>query len=815
MFDKKLYRSDMLHCVLCSGVPCGKACGRGMKKMICLLLTVCMVLTLTACGKPTAREETAPQETPQPAATVEPSQESALTIPRDVSKDLLLVVDFQNVYLPGNDWACPSMPEAMANTMRILDAENAPDCVMTKFVAPAEPTGRWQQYNEAYRQINENAFLAEFPKALKPYAEKATVVEKSTYSSMDAPEVIAAMEGKRTVVLCGVVADCCVLATMMDAIDMGYEVVYLYDCIGGVSEESETEFRALAEIYAPIHTTVMSSDEYLAAIAAGQKGTDDAAGLLTGETDCATEKNGEVYILFTSDVHCGVDEGFGYAGLQQIRSSLEAEGYTTILVDDGDAVQGGLIGTLTRGEAVVDLMNAMHYDAAIPGNHEFDYGMEQFLTLTERAEYPYISCNFTYLDEPVFEPYIILEAAGRKIAFVGVTTPETVTSSSPATFQNDQGEYVYGFMREATGEAVYSAVQNAVDAARAEGAELVYVMGHMGMAMSFAPWTYADVIEHTNGIDVFLDGHSHDTEQVVMKNKDGESVTRSAVGTKLACIGYSHISAEGEIVETGIWTWSNDTPAPELLGLQNSIADAVDAVLEQAKELSERVVAQSLVTLRTYDPEIKTSEGFSLRVVRLTETNLGDFCADVIRAGTGADIAMISGGEIRADLNKGNITYGDILSVWPYENEICVLRATGQQILDALEWGARALPGEIAAFQQVSGLTYEIDVSVPSGCTADENNQMRAITGARRVKNVTVSGEALDSQRLYTVAGPNWTLLENGDGFTAFDGAEVISESVGLDTQLMIDYITNTLGGVIGEEYADPYGQGRIVIVGG
>ena len=199
------------------------------RRSVSLLTVLCLVLALLsgcAGGKKDAAV-TAPEETPTAAAA---------PAPRDASQDLLLVVDFQNVYLPGNEWACPSMPEAMANTMRILDAENAPDCVMTKFVAPAEPTGRWQQYNEAYRQINENASLAEFPEELTPYAEKATVVEKSTYSSMDAPEVIAAMEGKRAVVLCGVVADCCVLATMMDAIDMGYEVVYLYDCIGGVSE---------------------------------------------------------------------------------------------------------------------------------------------------------------------------------------------------------------------------------------------------------------------------------------------------------------------------------------------------------------------------------------------------------------------------------------------------------------------------------------------------------------------------------------------------------------------------------------------------
>ena len=226
-----------------------------MKKPLRTAAAAALVLCLLCCmafGHASGTEE------PAPAAGL-----------RDVSEDLLLVVDFQNVYLPGYDWACPSMPQAMENTMKILDAENAPNCVMTKYIAPAEPLGRWEQYNEAYREINENAFLSEFPEEFAPYAEKAAVVEKSTYSSMDAPEVLAAMEGKKAVVLTGVVADCCVLATMMDAIDLGYEVVYLYDCIAGVSEESEAEIRGLAEIFAPIHTTIMSSDEYLAAIDAG------------------------------------------------------------------------------------------------------------------------------------------------------------------------------------------------------------------------------------------------------------------------------------------------------------------------------------------------------------------------------------------------------------------------------------------------------------------------------------------------------------------------------------------------------------------
>ena len=534
------------------------------------------------------------------------------------------------------------------------------------------------------------------------------------------------------------------------------------------------------------------------------------------ETEAAPpEQNGEVYVLFTSDVHCGIEQGFGYVGLQQVRDALEAKGFVTILVDDGDAIQGEALGTLSKGESMIDLMNALHYDVAIPGNHEFDYGMERFLELAEKAEFPYISCNFNHEGELVFPPYVIKEAAGMKIAFVGVTTPQTITSSTPVYFQNDAGEFVYGFMQDASGEALYAAVQGAVDAARAEGADLVYVMGHMGMGESYRPYSYADVLENTNGINVFLDGHSHDTEQVEMKNKDGETVVRSACGTKLNCIGYSHISAEKEVVETGIWSWPNGTSAPELLSLQNAMTEPVAAETREIEEQLSQVVARNDVLLTINDPVEVTPSGSPVRMVRRAETNLGDLCADALRVVADADIALVNGGNVRKNLEKGDITYGDILAVHPFGNEICLIRATGQQILDALEWGVHSTPDEFGGFLQVSGMSYEVDLSVPSGCKTDEQNMVIGIEGERRVRNVLVGGEPIDPAALYTVAGANYTLLQNGDGFTAFNGAELLQECVMIDNQLLIDYIKEHLNGEIGGEYADSLGQGRITILNG
>ena len=388
-------------------------------------------------------------------------------------------------------------------------------------------------------------------------------------------------------------------------------------------------------------------------------------------------KNGDIYILFTSDVHCRIDQGFGYAGLQQIRKKLEENGYETLLVDNGDSIQGEEVGTLSRGEAIIDLMNAAGYDAAVPGNHESDYGTDRFLALAEKADFPYICCNFTYLDRPVFEPYVIREAAGKKIAFVGVTTPLTIRSSTPVHFQNEEGEYVYGFMEDETGEKVCQALQSAVNAARAEGADFVYVMAHMGNIESARPWTYADLIASTSGIDVVLDGHSHDTDQVVMKNRDGEEVTRSAVGTKLSCIGCSHISREGEIVETGIWSWPNAESAPLLLNIQNEMRSSTDQALQEIAEKLDTVVAETEIELTINDPEAADASGRPVRMIRRAETNLGDLCADAFRDQSGADIALVNGGAVRISIEKGLVTYREIISVYPFGNMLCVAEVKG------------------------------------------------------------------------------------------------------------------------------------------
>jgi len=527
----------------------------------------------------------------------------------------------------------------------------------------------------------------------------------------------------------------------------------------------------------------------------------------------AEENDKDLVILFTSDVHCGIDQGWGYAGLYAAKENLSTK-YDVLLVDDGDAIQGEPIGTMTKGEAIIDIMNAVGYDVAIPGNHEFDYGVDRFLELAEKAEYPYISCNFNKEGELVFKPWLIKEIGGRKIGFVGVTTPDTLRSSTPTYFMDDNGNYVYGFFQDKTGEGLYNAVQKAVDEVREAGADYVVVMGHLGNETEVSPWMYSDVIANVSGIDALLDGHSHDTDQVVMKDKDGKDVVRSACGTKLADIGVLHITRDGKI-SSELYAWGSSTSLPALLGLENK---AAEAVYEGAAELNEKlaeVVAVSDVDLVFYDPVAKTDDGKSVRIIRNTETNLGDLCADAYRDQSGADIAFVNGGGIRVPIPKGDITLNDILKVHPFGNSLTVIEVTGQQVLDALEWSVHAMPGEFGGFNHVSGLTYELDVTIDTPCVQDANGFFDHVDESmeRRVRNVKVGDEDLDPAKLYTLASVDYQLLNHGDGYTMYDGAPVLQKSVKLDNQVLIDYITGTLGGRVGAGYENPYGQGRLVAV--
>ncbi|MGN0691156.1 MAG: bifunctional metallophosphatase/5'-nucleotidase [Oscillospiraceae bacterium] len=535
------------------------------------------------------------------------------------------------------------------------------------------------------------------------------------------------------------------------------------------------------------------------------------SGIIAG----AEEESKGIVILHTNDVHCGVyadDYTLGAADLAAYKARLESEGYEVILADAGDFIQGGVIGTLSEGKYPLQIMNKLGYDAAIPGNHEFDYGMDTFFMLTENADFPYLSANFTDLEtgEKPFDGYTIIETDEAKIGFVGVTTPETPTSSRPTYFMNDKGEYVYGFCGGGDGSELYAAVQEAVGGALSDGADYIVVLGHMGDYVYDERWSSKAVIENVSGIDVFIDGHSHSViENEKVTDKDGDSVVLASTGTKLENIGAVTITDEGivsELIGKDEFTLTTDESSDEYKAY-TEMTDFIAGIDSEYAELATTVVAKTAVDLTINDPD--TGE----RAVRNSETNMGDLCADAYRIKAGADIGFINGGGVRSDIAAGDITYGDIINVQPFGNTLCVVEVSGQQILDCLEKGAVYYPEENGGFMQVSGLTYEIHSYIPSSVKTDDDGNFISVDGEYRVKNVMVNGEPLDLAKTYTLASHNYMLLSCGDGMTMFKDCNVVAREIMIDNQMLIEYIADDLGGTVGEEYSAPKGSGRITII--
>ena len=519
----------------------------------------------------------------------------------------------------------------------------------------------------------------------------------------------------------------------------------------------------------------------------------------------------KIIILHTNDAHCQIDQkknkdgivtNIGYAGILAYKKEMEnLHGINNVtLVDAGDAIQGGPIGTLSKGEYIVDIMNYIGYDIACPGNHEFDYGMENFLKLsTETSKANYICCNFRDLEgNPILSPYTLIKYGDLTIAYLGINTPESFTKSSPIYFQDENGNYIYDFAQGEKGQTLYKTVQKYVDEAIKEGANYVVAIGHLGDEGASEYWSSKSLIKNTYGIDIFIDGHSHEVYSEILKNKKGKNVLLAQTGTKLQNLGKITINTKNKKITSEFisnYKAQDEDAINYIEGIKNKFSDVL-----------QEVVAKSSVTLTTLDPTTHK------RAIRNSETNLGDFCADAYRVMVGADIAFANGGGIRADIEEGNITYEEIINVHPFGNEICMIETTGQDILDALEIGACEYPIENGGFLQVSDLSYTIDPSIPSSVVFNERGQFVKVDGKYRVTEVMVGNEPLVLNKTYTLASHNYMIKNGGDGYTMFMDDKMIKDSVVIDNGALINYITENLNGVIGDEYKNPKGNGRIII---
>ena len=510
-------------------------------------------------------------------------------------------------------------------------------------------------------------------------------------------------------------------------------------------------------------------------------------------TSCSDAQE-SIVILYENDVHCATE---GYSKLAAMKDEMKGVYDHVGVVSGGDFAQGGTLGAVSKGEYIINLMNKVGYDAIALGNHEFDYELSRLGELNALSNTKFISCNFTGVGEDIsyFDPYTIVSYGDVKIAYIGITTPETIASSSPAQFKNEDGELIYTF-HEAD---MYSLVQSNIDAVKAAGADYVIALSHVGYDESDELFDITDIIENTDGFDVVLDAHAHLViEEKTLKDKSGDDVLLSSTGTKFEYVGKLTITEDGlntELVETATYEKTDATVDAYLAEINESYA-----------ELGNRVIGQSMVTLNDYDGDT--------RLVRNSETALGNFCSDALRVMMGADISFVNGGGLRAPIKAGDITFNDIFSVFRYNNQVVTVEVTGQILLDMLEMGVMNYPEENGSFPSMSGVTFSLNTSIPSSVKTDENGFFTCVDGEYRVYGVKVldkeSGEYrdLDLNKKYVLAGFNYHLLAQGDGMAMFKDATLINAEGTLDIELLESYIVDHLGGVIGEEYADP--QGRI-----
>lgn len=537
------------------------------------------------------------------------------------------------------------------------------------------------------------------------------------------------------------------------------------------------------------------------------------------------EKSNDIVILYTNDTHANIDSPLSFDTIGALKKNLEKEYRYVLLVDAGDHLQGTAFGSMDQGASVLQLMNKAGYDLATPGNHEFDYSMDTFLERVREAEFPYLSCNLYHLEDGVrgenlLESFQAYHFGKEIVAFIGITTPETIVKSTPAYFQDENGSFCYGISGGENGQALYDDVQFAVDAIRRAGATKVIAVGHLGDDPSSAPWTSEDVIAHVSGLDAFIDGHSHsEVNGKRVLDANGDAVLLTQTGEYLNNVGIMIIDYEtGEIqsdliacedilktvknkdgtessVVSGHRLSSTLYSGPEWVN-DNTISFVKNQWINKVNQKLKQKIGETQVVLDNYAED-------GTRLVRKQETNTGDFAADALyflfdQMDMNVDAAIVNGGGIRNQAISGTVNYKTCKDIHTFGNVACLQNVTGQQLLDALEWGARFAGSdqECGGFLQVSGIRYQIDTDWPDSTQKDENGMwIGGPTGGYRVHDVTVYDRETDSwkplnlQETYRLAGYNYTLRNAGDGYNMFSSAVNVVDYVMEDYMVLANYV--------------------------
>ena len=519
------------------------------------------------------------------------------------------------------------------------------------------------------------------------------------------------------------------------------------------------------------------------------------SGCNRNSSQAAKNPSADITIFYTNDVHTNLAKNVTYAKVSAMKKQLQKNGKIVFLVDAGDHVQGTAYGALNLGETIIKLMNASSYDVSAVGNHEFDYGFERFQENCALAEFTYVAANFfKKADHSLYFPsYKVFDAGNVKIAFVGVMTPETITKSSPAYFMDEtKTKWLYEIAAGKNGEDLYKAVQNAVSEAKKE-ADIVIVLSHLGIDPSSAPYTSRDLIKNTTGVDALIDGHSHSiVENEVLQNRDGRNVVLTQTGSYFDYVGKMTIGvADGSI--KSIQTELLDGEAIDSIigknGFDNEVQDRENQWIAQVTEDLGQTIA-----LCDFDFCVNDTDG--KRLIRRTETNLGDFIADSIywymneRDDVDCDIAIANGGGIRTEVEKGEWTYLKCKNVQPFGNMLCVVEITGRQILDMLEYSVRLVgekddngdDAESGGFLHVAGMKFEIGAK----------NEMGS-----RVKDVMIYDrksaryEVINEQKIYRIGGIGYTLRRCGDGYEMLSNLPLVKDYILEDYMAMASYAEN------------------------
>ena len=567
---------------------------------------------------------------------------------------------------------------------------------------------------------------------------------------------------------------------------------------------------------------------------------------------CSPEKaqpKQDITIVYTNDIHGYIDNVTKDASGQQVDAvrfskvagyvdHLKKQGDNVLLIDAGDEVQGSVFGALDKGKEMIAIMNQCGYQLATPGNHDFDFSMEGFHYFVEKANFPYISCNFLTLPEQknVLDSYKIFEIGGVKLGFIGITTPETITTSTPTFFQNDKGEFIYTMLGQDDPNKLYRAVQNTIDEIK-DKVDYVIALGHLGVGMEEKARgiTSAQVIANTTGLSAFIDGHSHTTmEQQMVKTKDNKECLLTQTGSYLSAFGEMKITKDG-------------TFSTRLLKDSEFVNQAVKqmegVLINRIKDEMSKKIANVEHNLYVNNPD-KPAQ----RIIRARETNLADLCSDCMywyindKKELDCDLTIINGGGIRKEINAGDATYLDVQSVHPFGNQICLIKTKGINIKNAIEMGVNVIgqwdsdwdcPAENGGFLHIAGMKYDVDATVPSSLKIDSNGMFVSIDGPYRVKNLKIYDKTLksyvdfDENKDYLVGGINYLLRNSGNGLSMFKDSPVVLDYIDADYVVLAEYMKAFKNAIVNNEnapikgyenyaydYENPLGSQRITFLG-